>query len=517
MTTAKLPLLQINDLTVQFTGEEIYTALDQVSFTIEKGRTLALLGASGSGKSVTSLALMGLLPEQACYTGTIMLDGRLLKDTADWQAVRGKEIAMIFQEPMSALNPLMTCGQQLIEGIRAHQEDISAKDARQQAIDWMNKVLLPDPGQLLHKYPHELSGGQKQRIMIAMALSNKPKLLIADEPTTALDVLVQLEILQLLKSLQEEYQLAMLFITHDMSVAEWIADEVCILEKGRVTGKSLTDYRKVFVLDNTELPLVQQELLLRVCNLEVTFGLRPDWLGRPRQLFKAVDDISFGIPQGQTLGIVGGSGSGKSTVSKCIMGIVPATSGHIYFDNKDLTTLSSKGRHAIRKDMQMIFQDPHASLSPAMNVGEMLEEVMQVHHIGGKRSDRRAQLLRLLDKVGLPVTALKKYPHEFSGGQKQRLCIARSLVLQPRFLICDESIAALDTKMQYQILNLLKDIQEEDLLTYLFITHDLKIAEIFCDDIVVMKEGKIVETGKAAAVLQYPQHEYTRQLKNAIL
>ena len=515
--TNKMPILEIQDLTVSFTGDEDDMALRDISFSIEKGRSLALLGASGSGKSVTSLAVMGLLPENARSSGSIRLEGRELNGNTDWQEVRGKEIAMIFQEPMSALNPLMTCGEQLVEGIRAHQPGISHKTAKAQAVSWMEKVLLPDPLQLFHKYPHELSGGQKQRIMIAMALSNKPKLLIADEPTTALDVLVQLEILQLLKSLQQEYELALLFITHDLSVAEWIADEVCILEKGRVAGNRLSDYKKVFVLDEHVLPGAREDALLKVQNLDVTFGMQKNWLGTPRHIFKAVDNVSFSISKGNTLGIVGGSGSGKSTVSKCIMGIVPAAAGNIFFKGMDLTALSPKGWRSIRKEMQMIFQDPHASLSPRMNVGDMLAEVMQVHHIGKGGGQRQEYIRRLLDKVGLPVQSLKKYPHEFSGGQKQRLCIARALVVEPEFIICDESIAALDTKMQYQILNLLKAIQQEDHLTYLFITHDLKIAEIFCDEIVVMQEGRIVEAGNAAQVLQYPQHDYTRQLKKALL
>lgn len=517
--TDKAYTLQVQNLSVSFTGIADFEALQDVSFEIEKGKSLALLGASGSGKSVTSLAVMGLLPKKAIQKGSIFLEGEKLSQNTNWQGVRGGQVAMIFQEPMSALNPLMTCGSQIMETITTHQVSISKKAAYQQVIFWMHKVQLPQPENLFHKYPHELSGGQKQRIMIAMALCNKPKLIIADEPTTALDVLVQLEILKLLQSLQKEYQLSLLFITHDMGVASWIADDVCILEEGKVVSRNLADYKKNFVLQSSPdlSAVVVEEPFLELKNLSVDFVMKKNWLGKPQSVFRAVDNVSFTIQKGKTLGLVGGSGSGKSTISKCIMGIVPATEGTITFDGTGLHTLTAKGWKTMRKDIQMIFQDPHASLSPRMNVVDMLQEVLQVHRIVKGHKEQLAYIRQLLDKVGLPQDALKKYPHEFSGGQKQRLCIARAMVVQPRFIICDESIAALDTKMQYQILNLLKKLQETDQLTYLFITHDLKIAEHFCDDIVVLQHGKLVEQGIASQILQNPQNVYTQALKEAIL
>lgn len=520
MSTTQTPtLLQVKDLSVSFPGEPAYEALQQVSFQLNAGKSLALLGASGSGKSVTSLAIMCLLPGYVCVSGSILLDGQELLAQQDMSKIRGKSIAMIFQEPMTALNPIMTCGAQLMESIATHQQHLSTKVVKEQALYWLNQVQLPNVATLFHKYPHELSGGQKQRIMIAMALCNRPKLIIADEPTTALDVLVQKEILDLLKLLQREHQCALLFITHDMGVAQYIADEVCILSNGKVVGNDLQAYRSSFVIEKEQddLSTLPTTPLLKMQDVSIVYATgRMGWGSKPAG-FKAVDNVSLEIPKGTTLGLVGGSGSGKSTVSKCIMGITPISSGDILFDGSSYQQFNKQDWKKLRKEMQMIFQDPHASLSPKMNVATMLSEVIEVHKIVHGKEERIKFIHNLLDKVGLPSNAMQKYPYEFSGGQKQRLCIARALAVNPQFIICDESIAALDTKMQYQILNLLKDIQTADKLTYLFITHDLRVAEMFSDTIAVMKEGKLVEYGSANEVLSHPQHDYTQSLIAAML
>lgn len=515
-TTAEY-LLDVRNLTVSFSGEVAYTALDHVSFGIARGKSLALLGASGSGKSVTSLAIMGLLANNATVNGEIYWNGKVLGKDTNWENIRGKEIAMIFQEPMSSLNPLMSCGKQLLESIQTHQPNLSTLAAKEEALYWLQQVKLPQADQLFHKYPHELSGGQKQRVMIAMALCNRLQLIIADEPTTALDVLVQKDILDLLKTLQIQHQCALLFITHDMGVAKYIADEVVILDKGRVVSTDLASYAQSVQLTHSDLETVSSTNLVEVEDLSVTFTTKKNIWGKPLIQFDAVKQVSFQIAKGKTLGLVGGSGCGKSTVSKCIMGIVPLAGGSITFDGQTYEHLRKKDWINLRKEMQMIFQDPHASLSPKMNVKDMLKEVIEVHGIVTGKQAVDEFIHNLLDKVGLPLTALEKYPHEFSGGQKQRLCIARALAVKPKFIICDESIAALDTKMQTQILELLQTIQATDGITYLFITHDLRIAEMFCDEIAVMQDGKIIEYGPAHQVLGAPQQAYTKLLKSAML
>jgi peptide/nickel transport system ATP-binding protein len=513
-------ILSVNNLSISFEGENVFNALSSISFDIEKSECLALLGASGSGKSITSWAIMGLLPQNATLTGEIVLNGKsLYAHTTSWEKIRGKEVAMVFQEPMSALNPLMTCGNQIVEAIRTHQQ-ITVEKAKEQALEWMQKVQLPDVEKLFNKYPHEISGGQKQRIVIAMALCNKPSLIIADEPTTALDVLVQLEIIQLLKKLQVEEGIALLFITHDMDVAKYVADKVCILEKGSIISRDIHTYAHKVVFNDDFYKLnhyEQAEVLLKVQDLKITYPLKKNLWGKTTHSFIAVNNVNLTIPSGTTFGLVGGSGCGKSTISKCILGIIKATSGQIWFRDTDLTQLSLKQWKKMRKHIQMIFQDPAASLSPKMKIKAMLEEILDVHQLYPHTEERKAYLSHLLKKVGLDDSALNKYPHEFSGGQKQRICIARALAVQPSFIVCDESIAALDGKMQVQILELLKSLQQSEQLTYLFITHDLKIAEQFCDTIAVMQQGQIVEIGKATTILQQPQHLYTQALKQAIL
>lgn len=511
-------VLTVSNLSIDFAGAESYKALASVSFAIPKGKSVALLGASGSGKSVTSLAIMGLLPPNAIVSGGILLEGTPLKSDTDWTSIRGKDISMIFQEPMSALNPLMSCGEQILENILIHQK-VSRKVGIEKTLSWMQKVQLPEPQKMFHKFPHELSGGQKQRIMIAMALCNEPKLIIADEPTTALDVVVQKDILVLLKTLQKAQQTSLLFITHDMGVAKYMADEVVILDKGRVVSHSLQDYTKQYTLTtNTQMQQIEQkEASMVLDNLSIHYPLKRNIFGKVSHYFTAVDRVNLVIPASKTIGLVGGSGCGKSTISKCIMGIVPASSGNIWYEGKNLTTLNTAERKKNRKEIQMIFQDPNASLSPKFSAKDLFTELLNVHKLYLDKTDRKKYIATLFDKVGLPINSLEKYPHEFSGGQKQRLCIARALAVQPNFIICDESTAALDAKMQYQILQLLKEIQIAEKLTYLFITHDLQIAEQFCDEIVVMDKGQIVEKGNATDVLQHPQHAYTKMLKAAML
>lgn len=510
------PILAVNNLSIRFQSDAQVVALDDVSFSINRGSSLALLGASGSGKSLTSLAIMGLLPTNSQVTGSICFDQKLLVEKQDWNNIRGKRIAMIFQEPMSALNPLMTCGDQLVECIKVHQSQLTSKQAFQEALFWLKQVKLPTVEKLYYKYPHELSGGQKQRIMIAMALCNHPDLIIADEPTTALDVIVQKEILDLLKSLQVKHNCALLFITHDMGVAQYIADEVLILDKGKVVGNNLDSYRKSIRLNNTK-DISSDDIILKIQDLSVLFTTQTNWWGKPKQQLAAVKNVNLDIKRGSTFGLVGGSGCGKSTISKCIMGIIAFNSGAIFFNNKSYSNFTKNDWQRAKKEIQMIFQDPHASLSPKMTIENMLKEVLFVHNLCKSTKEANERIDLLLEKVGLPTTAKYKYPHEFSGGQKQRLCIARALAVQPQFIICDESIAALDSAMQMQILELLKEIQKQDNLTYLFITHDLSIAEQFCDEIAVMKDGEIEEYGLAHDVLGNPQKPYTQLLKSAML
>lgn len=503
-------MLTVKNLHIRFEGDHPFHALQGISFHIPKGKTLALIGTSGSGKSLTSLAIMGLLPKNTRQTGYIILEEKedlILNKLSEkeWTAVRGKKVSMVFQEPMSALNPIMTIGAQLKESILSHQ-DIGNVKARKQAISWLEKVKLPQPEILYKRYPHQLSGGQKQRVMIAMAMCNHPDVLIADEPTTALDVTVQQEVIQLMKNLQQEFGTAMLFITHDLALAKLIADDYLILEKGKVVPKMLTPE-----FERDELPVPNPELLLRVDRLKVYYPEKTNWLGKPQGYFKAVDEVSFQIHKGETLGLVGESGCGKSTLSKCILGLQEATAGSIYFKDKDITRLSTKEWYGLRKDIQIIFQDPYASLNPRIKVGDAIAEPMIVHNLA-KGKVITSSVLSLLDQVQLPANAMDKYPHEFSGGQRQRICIARALAVQPELVICDESVSALDINIQAQILELLHQLQISFGLTYLFITHDLHVVKAISDRIMVMEKGKIVEQGLTQDILLNPQEPYTKKL-----
>lgn len=555
MDTSK-HILTVNGLHISF---DAFTAVNSISFQLDKGRTLAIVGESGSGKSLTALSLMGLLPKGANLSGEIKLaatgiDYSLagLSDSHIWQQLRGKSMGMVFQEPMSSLNPVMKIGKQLAETIIIHQQ-ICKEQAKQQAIEWLAKVQLPNPEKLYDRYPHQLSGGQKQRVMIAMAMCNKPVLLIADEPTTALDVTVQKEVVALMKQLQQEHDTAMIFITHDLALAAEIADEVLVMYKGEVVEYGAVNevlqnpqhiYTKALIackpnagnkgkrlpivadfIDGVQASVIEQdempkqaplpETILKVNNLRVWFAENKDWLGRPVDYFKAVDDVSFDLKKGEVLGLVGESGCGKSTISRSLMGLLPVHEGQIIFNNEDLATLPHKEWARIRRQIQLIFQDPYSSLNPRMTIGDMLTEPMKVHGlVPTNELNREAQ--RLLDLVQLPADSMKRYPHQFSGGQRQRIGIARALALRPQLLICDESVSALDVSVQAQILNLLKELQQEFQLTYLFISHDLNVVHYMSDRVMVMQAGHIVEAGEATQVLQQPENDYTRKLISAM-
>lgn len=508
--------LQVKNLSVLFSGREDFWAVKQLNFTMKRGKTLALVGRSGSGKSVTSLAIMSLLPHQVKVSGEILLEGQkdlLQMDTRQMSAIRGNEIGMVFQEPMSALNPVKTCGYQLTEAILAHRK-ISRKEAKKIAIDWLGKVKLPQPATLFNRYPHQLSGGQKQRVMIAMAMCNHPKILIADEPTTALDVTVQAGIIALMQELQREYSIALLFITHDLNLAKMIADDFLVMENGEVIHRQPT----IFIpdvkpdddlIDKKDIPLLHAEQLC------VTYDGEKKLFQKTPTLFKAVDEVSFYINPGETLGLVGESGCGKSTLSRAILGLQPIRSGKLYFDGKEITGLPTRQWRNLRKEIQIIFQDPYGSLNPRMKVGDAIKEAMSVHQIVPKEAlDKETK--HLMELVQLPAAAVDKYPHEFSGGQRQRICIARALSLRPRLVICDESVSALDVHIQARILELLADLQKEKQLTYLFITHDLQVVRAISNRVMVMEKGRIVEQGNTEEIMNYPRQAYTQKLLASI-
>lgn len=555
-----LPLLEISGLDVIFgQNENAVTAVQNLNLSIRAGETMGIVGESGSGKSVTSLAIMGLLPNSANTNGSILFqmgDERielLRTDNAAFRNIRGKRISMIFQEPMTSLNPVHTCGAQVAEAIKLHT-GCKSKEARIKVLELFNQVDLPRPEALYDSYPHQLSGGQKQRIMIAMALSCNPDLIIADEPTTALDVTVQKKILKLLKDLCAKNNTGLIFITHDLGVVAEIADEVCVMFRGKVLEKGLVDtifnhpenaYTKALLacrprldknparlpvvadfLDGAEPRAVEEEAvaiekpgeknLIEVMNLNVWFPGKKDWKGKPITYVQAVNDVSFSVKKGETLGLVGESGCGKTTLGRAILKLIPVHNGDISFDGRSIVPLSQKEFKPLRKRAQLIFQDPYASLNPRYTVGETLIEPMQVHKVMGSNKERRKRIEEMLDYVGLSVTALKKYPHEFSGGQRQRICIARALVIEPEFIVCDESVSALDVSVQAQVLNLLNDLKDEFGLTYIFISHDLSVVKYMSDRLIVMRRGRIEEQGFAKEIYDNPQSEYTKELIDAI-
>ena len=560
-------LLEVKNLTVDFisASKAPVRAVESVSFVIPRERTVALVGESGSGKSVSALAIMGLLPPQNAIVAlhsAIEYDNRSLLNLsrADWQLIRGSRIAMIFQDPMTSLNPVYTVGFQLAEMLKAHKP-VSSKQANARACELLEEVGIPEPQKRVNAYPHELSGGQQQRVMIAMALACEPELLIADEPTTALDVTVQRQILLLLAELRERRRMAMLFITHDLGLVSEVADHAVVMRKGTVReagpvrtlfsqpqdpytkallscrpsidrqGKRLLtiddwmstnsgEIASSTVAPSLDTPAVSfatpnlDKPLLEVQGLRKVFKRSGPWFQSDD--FVAVENVSFKLMRGQTVGLVGESGSGKTTVGLCLLRLHEATAGKVFFDGKNLLDMSNSEFAAYKRRLQIVFQNPYASLNPRFTVGEILSEPMQLHGIGSNSADWEKQSLSLLDKVGMPASALKRYPFEFSGGQRQRIAIARSLSLSPEVVVLDEAVSALDVSVQAQVLNLLKDLQKELGLSYLFISHDLEVVRYMSDSLLVMNKGHVVEQGDAAQIYQAPQHAYTQTLLAAV-
>jgi peptide/nickel transport system ATP-binding protein len=558
-----LPLLEIRDLSIAFRAEgHQTTAVSRISLQVSRGEVLALVGESGSGKSVTSLSILRLLdsPSTLYPSGAVLFseDGissmDLLKaDAATLRNTRGHKIAMIFQEPMTSLNPVMTCGRQVAEALLAHKK-MTRAEARKRAIDWLQKVKLPQPEVLFDRYPHQLSGGQKQRVMIAMAMCCEPSLLICDEPTTALDVTVQKTILELIRELQQQANMGVIFITHDLGVVREMADRVAILYKGEMMEQNSADvifrqpqhpYTRALIACRPALhpkgerlpvvsdflqpadapkPAVQQmvapppsgELLVEVKSLVVRFPNKTGLFGKPLSYFTAVDDVSFAIRKGETLGLVGESGCGKTTLGRTLLGLVQPASGSIRYAGRDITALSGKQMKELRKDVQLVFQDPYSSLNPRLTIGAALAEPMRTSGLDTRAQSRKKKVAELLERVNLSPAMMNRYPHEFSGGQRQRIVIARALALSPDFLVCDESVSALDVSVQAQVLNLLNELKKDLGLTMLFISHDLSVVRYMSDHMLVMSKGKIVESGKAEDIYQHPQHPYTQQLLAAI-
>lgn len=554
------PLISIKDLVLSFGNKKKKTeVLHTISFDVFENEILGIVGESGSGKSVTSLALMGLLPKkQANLSGEILFQGNdLLKyDEKKFRKIRGSEIAMIFQEPMSALNPSLKCGFQVSEILMLHL-NMNASEAKKETISLFEKVKLPRPNEIYNSYPHQISGGQMQRVMIAMAIACKPKLLIADEPTTALDVTVQKEIISLLKSIQKETKMAMLFISHDLSLVSEIADRVLVMYKGNIVESATTEeifknpqneYTKALLASRpslnvrlAELPTIAsiadksfkpreikaterakkhkqiytQSPILEIVNLEKYYFSNVGLFAKT-EVIKAVDNVSFSVFEGETLGLVGESGCGKSTLGKTILQLEKATAGSIKYRGKELTTLSKTDIRNLRKEIQIIFQDPFSSLNPRLMIGEALMEPMEVHGLGKNKKERRERVISLLDRVGLDETYFYRYPHELSGGQRQRVGIARTVIVEPKLVICDESVSALDISVQAQVLNLLNELKNDYGFTYIFISHDLAVVKYMSDQLLVMNKGKIEELGDADEIYENPQTEYSKKLIQAI-
>lgn len=562
----KLPLLKISDLSISFESESgIVEVLRNVSFEIGKAENVAIVGESGSGKTVTSLSVLGLLPNTANITsGDIIFTpenaGMNLVSASEnaMRAIRGNKISMIFQEPMTSLNPVKTCGSQVSEAIMWHQK-LSKQEAFEKTIQLFEKVRLPDPATVYSRFPHQISGGQKQRVMIAMAVSCNPHLLIADEPTTALDVTVQKSIITLLKELQDALGMSILYITHDLGLVKEIADKVIVMYRGEIIETGTTEeifkrprenYTKAllschpgpeykgkklpvisdFVLDAQspvirEAPALQQktapiiqpgETVLKVENLVVKFPVKKNMFGRPLKEYTAVDDVSFEVKRGETVGLVGESGCGKTTLGRTLLWLQEPVSGKIFFNGKDLLHLPKEALRHLRKEVQIIFQDPYGSLNPRITIGSAIKEPMTIHEIEKTDKQRKEKTIDLLERVGLKADHYNRYPHEFSGGQRQRICIARAISLNPEFIVCDESVSALDVSIQAQVLNLLSELKNEFGFTNIFISHDLSVVHYISDRIMVMRQGRIVELGAADDVFFHPREEYTRELIDAI-
>jgi peptide/nickel transport system ATP-binding protein len=566
--------LTINNLEISFKSDKNqFKAINNISLQLDKGEIIGIVGESGSGKSVTSLAIMRLLESNAKIKGEILFDDKNLLEISEreMQQFRGNKIAMIFQEPMTSLNPLMKCGKQITESIIFHLKT-NKKQAKEKTIQLFGEVKLPEPQEIFDKYPHQLSGGQKQRLMIAMALACNPEILIADEPTTALDVTVQKNIIELLKRIREERNMSIIFISHDLGVIGEIADKILVMNKGQIveqgtakgiflnpqhpytkgllacrpnpilqlkklptisdftsekngdflnTEINIEDLQKRLKVDESDIIdkrklLYQQPKLLKIEHLSTWFPKNQSFFGQANTFTKAVNDVSFDVYQGETFGLVGESGCGKTTLSRTILKLIKPTSGKIIFDEIDISTLSEKEMRPMRKDIQIIFQDPYSSLNPIKTIGDALIEPLIVHNILENNQQRKDYIIDLMEKVGLTSQQFTRYPHEFSGGQRQRIVIARALALKPKLIICDECVSALDVSVQAQVINLLKDLQEEFKLTYIFISHDMAVVKHVSDRMMVMNNGKIEEIGFPDDIYYHPQKDYTKKLIDAI-
>ncbi|ELG2042458.1 ABC transporter ATP-binding protein [Vibrio fluvialis] len=522
------PLLQVRNLSVSFqTNDGVVNAVNNVNFELNVGETLAIVGESGSGKSVSTNALMQLLPNNARIDAqsSIVFEGEELLEKSEVQMrrVRGDRIGMIFQEPMTSLNPYLRVGIQVAEAMMCHRK-VSMSQAKQRVLELFELVHLPNPQQAYSKYPHEFSGGQLQRIMIAMALINEPDILIADEPTTALDVTVQAEVLKLIKEIQSKMGMAILFITHDLGVVRYVADRVLVMCKGDVVEEGDTqelftnakhDYTRMLI---NAIPKGSKDpvdanapALLKASDIRVKFLIKPHFIASRNQYFEAVKGISLELKQGETLGIVGESGSGKSTLGRALIGLLPST-GEIEFKGMDYRKLSEVQRLTLKKDIQMVFQDPYGSLSPRMTVGEIITEGLLVHQPHISKAERLQRARKTLEEVRLDASAINRYPHEFSGGQRQRIAIARALILEPSFILLDEPTSALDRSVQLTVIDLLKDIQQRRNIGFLFISHDLSVVKALSDRVMVMQKGEVMEQGSAEEIFHRPQHDYTKKL-----
>lgn len=562
-------ILTLNDLSIAFShGGEEHIAVNRISFDLERGSTLGIVGESGSGKSLTSLAIMGLIPKPngKINSGSIIyhtLEGEnidlLQLPEKEMRLWRGKKIAMIFQEPMTSLNPAYRCGKQVMENILEH-EKVTRSEARTRTLNLFREVMLPDPESIFKAYPHQVSGGQKQRVMIAMALACNPDILIADEPTTALDVTVQKTILELLHTLQKKHTISLVFISHNLDVIAEIAADVLVMFRGEIVEKG--PIKQIFnhpqhpytkgllacrpplgkrplrlktiadFIDGKEIEddsfinlterqkqhskLYSEQPILKTEGIHTIFTVKRNIADKPIKQYKAVNNVSFEVYPGETLGLVGESGCGKTTLGRTILRLVEPSSGNTIYKNTQVNNLKANDLRALRKNIQIIFQDPYSSLNPRITIGEAIIEPMRIHKLHENEIARKAKVAELLLKVGLEASHYGRYPHEFSGGQRQRICIARALAVEPEFIICDESVSALDVSVQAQVLNLLNNLKKEFGLTYLFISHDLSVVRYMSDRLMVMKNGEIQEMGEADEVYTNPQSEYTRLLLDAI-